>query len=124
MSSLNPITRLYDDVVSILKNMVIKYSAKADEYETLEIRSYAEEYMAAYTKVDNLRKYRFDSIDSTTWTVGGRFGEASKFENGSIKRLSFRDKGVKYKMVRDKEALTLYNFKEWLKFQHYADKNL
>lgn len=22
-----------------------------------------------YTKVDNLRKYRFDSIDSTTWTV-------------------------------------------------------
>lgn len=77
-----------------------------------------------YTKVDNLRKYRFDSIDSTTWTVGERFGEASKFENGSIKRLSFRDKGVKYKMVRDKEALTLYNFKEWLKFQHYADKNL
>lgn len=77
-----------------------------------------------YTKVDNLRKYRFDSIDSTTWTVGGRFGEASKFKNGSIKRLSFRDKGVKYKMVRDKEALTLYNFKEWLKFQHYADKNL
>ena len=77
-----------------------------------------------YTRVDNLQKYRFDSIDSTTWTVGGRFGEASKFENGSIKRLSFRDKGVKYKMVRDKEALTLYNFKEWLKFQHYADKNL
>lgn len=63
-------------------------------------------------------------IDSTTWTVGERFGEASKFENGSIKRLSFRDKGVKYKMARDKEALTLYNFKEWLKFQHYADKNL
>ena len=55
---------------------------------------------------------------------GGRFGEASKFENGNIKRLSFRDNGVKYKMVRDKEALTLYNFKEWLKFQHYADKNL
>lgn len=41
-----------------------------------------------YTRVDNLQKYRFDSIDSTTWTVGGRFGEASKFENGSIKRLS------------------------------------
>lgn len=77
-----------------------------------------------YTRVDNLDRLRFDSIDSTTWTVGGRFGEASKFENGKMVRLSFREKGTKYKMVRDKEALTLHNFKEWLKFQHYADKYL
>lgn len=77
-----------------------------------------------YTRVNNLSKFRFDSVDSTTWTVGGRFGEVSKFENDTIKRLSFREKGIKYKMVRDKEALTLLNFKEWLKFQHYADKYL
>lgn len=24
-----------------------------------------------YTRVDNLERFRFDSIDSTTWTVGG-----------------------------------------------------
>ena len=45
MSSLNPISKLYDDVVTILKNMVIKYSAKADEYETLDIRLEAETYI-------------------------------------------------------------------------------
>ena len=63
MSSLNPISKLYDDVVTILKNMVIKYSAKADEYETLDIRLEAETYIAAYTRVDTFYSYEYEYSD-------------------------------------------------------------
>lgn len=74
-----------------------------------------------YTIVDKLSRYRFDSIDSTTWMVGSRFGEVSLFKNGLMERITYRKNGVKTKMVKDREALNLYNFKEWLKMSHFAD---
>lgn len=77
-----------------------------------------------YTKVEKLNKYHFDSIDSTTWTVGGRFGEISKFNKGQMERISYRKGGVKTKLVKNRDLLTLYNFKEWIKMQQYADKYL
>lgn len=77
-----------------------------------------------YTKIDNLEKFRFDSIDSTTWTVGGQFGEITKFNKGRMERISYRKNGVKIKLVKDRDMLTLYNFKEWIKMQQYADKYL
>lgn len=77
-----------------------------------------------YTKIEKLDKYRFDSIDSTTWTVGGQFGEISKFNKGKMERISYRKNGVKIKLVKDRDLLTLYNFKEWIKMQQYANKYL
>lgn len=76
-----------------------------------------------YTATDKLHKYHFDSIDSTTWTVGQRFGEITKFYNGVIKRLSFRVGGVIQRKVKDPNTVTLVNFKEWLKFCKYAEIN-
>lgn len=77
-----------------------------------------------YTRVDNLERFRFDSIDSTTWTVGGQFGEITQFNKGRMERISYRKNGVKTKLVKDRDMLTLYNFKEWIKMQQYADKYL
>lgn len=77
-----------------------------------------------YTRVDNLLKYRFDSVDSTTWTMGGQFGEVHQFKNGKIIRHTSVINNVKVRSIKDKKGITLHNFKEWLKFQHYADKNL
>ena len=74
-----------------------------------------------YTRIDGLKRYRFDSIDSTTWTVGSRFGEISRFKDGRMERISYRENGIKTKIVRDREALSLYNFREWLKMQRYAE---
>lgn len=37
-----------------------------------------------YTNTNNLARLHFDSIDSTTWTSGGRFGEIHEFSNGVI----------------------------------------
>lgn len=77
-----------------------------------------------YTKMDNLQKYRFDSVDSTTWTMGGQFGEAHQFKNGKIIRHTSVINNIKVRNIKDKKGITLHNFKEWLKFQHYADKYL
>ena len=77
-----------------------------------------------YTKMDNLQKYRFDSVDSTTWTMGGQFGELHQFKNGKIIRHTSVINNVKVRSIKDKKGITLHNFKEWLKFQHYADKYL
>ena len=77
-----------------------------------------------YTKIDNLQKYRFDPVDSTTWTMGGQFGEVHQFKNGKIIRHTSVINNVKVRSIKDKKGITLHNFREWLKFQHYADKNL
>ena len=100
MSSLNPITRLYDDVVSILKNMVIKYSAKADEYETLEIRSYAEEYMAAYTKVDNFYTYEYEYDDYVSCGISDDDTIVAYLNNEELVPESLRNKLLKYRRDR------------------------
>lgn len=73
-----------------------------------------------YTKLKELHKYRFDSVDSTTWTMGNRVGAAMLFKNGTIQR---KDKDGKI-TFRGGLDIQLHNFKEWLKFQKYAENNL
>ena len=57
MSKINPATRLYEDMVKILKDFTVKYSSKADDYETFEVRSQAEDFMKAYEKKDTFFTY-------------------------------------------------------------------
>ena len=74
-----------------------------------------------YTNVANLKKYRFDSVDSTAWLYGNRGGYLYKFNprtglmeqiNGSGKcRLKSREGAVN-------------NFKEWVKLSAWAENNL
>lgn len=54
----------------------------------------------------------------------GQFGEITQFNKGRMERISYRKNGVKTKLVKDRDMLTLYNFKEWIKMQQYADKYL
>lgn len=57
MSTINPMSRLYDDMLRILDSMTIKYSYLADKYETLEVRSNAEKYLLAYEHKDSFFTY-------------------------------------------------------------------
>lgn len=41
-----------------------------------------------------------------------------------MERISYRKDGVKIKLVKNRDLLTLHNFKEWMKMQQYADKYL
>lgn len=57
MAKINPMSKMYDDMLRILDSMVIKYSYRADMYETFEIRSSSEKYMLACMKQDNFFSY-------------------------------------------------------------------
>ena len=74
-----------------------------------------------YTRTENLKKYRFDSVDSTAWLHGNIGGFVYKFD---CKR-GFMGKEQREKKTRVKSQLAaIYNFNEWLKFQDYARKFL
>ena len=55
---------------------------------------------------------------------GGQFGEVHQFKNGKIIRHTSVINNVKVRSIKDKKGITLHNFRDWVKFQHYADKNL
>lgn len=57
MADINPIARLYDDIMEILRTMTIKYSCRADALETLETKSNASKYLLAYDKKDKFLTY-------------------------------------------------------------------
>ena len=71
-----------------------------------------------FTSVADLPKYHFDSVDSTSWKSGGRFGQLHIYKNGTIKPITQKEKRAVYR------AIDTNNFNEWLKYQRYADKNL
>lgn len=72
-----------------------------------------------FTAVNELSKYRFDSVDSITWKTGGMYGSVYQFENGTLKTYRSREKRVK-----DYKAVDAYNLEQWKMFQQYADKYL
>ena len=74
-----------------------------------------------YTSIANLKKYHFDSVDSTAWLYGNRGGYLYKFNprTGLIDKID-APKGMR---LKSSEA-AMHNFKEWIKFQQYAEKHL
>ena len=64
-----------------------------------------------------IKKYKFDSVDSTAWTYGNIGGFLYKFNGQEMIKFESNKKIKGKKTARN-------NFKEWLKFQKYADKNL
>ena len=73
-----------------------------------------------FTNLALLKEYHFDSVDSTSWLSGGRFGTVYKFMNGSLRSVKRKD-GTR---LIDYKSLDARNFREWLKFQKYAETHL
>ena len=73
-----------------------------------------------FTSLASLPKYHFDSVDSTSWTTGNRFGAVYRFDG---KRITVVDKreGQRFK---DSRLLAINNWNEWVKFQKYAETHL
>ena len=73
-----------------------------------------------FTDTNLLRKYHFDSVDSTAWLSGSRFGHVYYFDNGVMKSKTppRGKKTVHYKLIDEQ------NINEWLKYQRYAENNL
>lgn len=73
-----------------------------------------------YTNLNGLTKYHFDSVDSTSWLSASRFGQLHYFDGRTIKQrcVSNGEHTVHYQKMDD------FVFKEWVKYQLYADKCL
>ena len=71
-----------------------------------------------YTRLSNLQNYNFDSVDSTAWLSGSRFGSLYIFDRKtmSLKKIRKRNFHAKYKKI------DIHNMKEWIKFANYLKK--
>ena len=73
-----------------------------------------------FTALSLLPKYHFDSVDSTAWTTGNRFGAVYRFTGTTIEKLG-KKPGQWFK---DSRAVAINNFNEWVKFQKWAEVHL
>lgn len=71
-----------------------------------------------FTNMDGLRKYKFYSVDSTAWLYGNRGGFLYQFNGTGLDKIQPKNMRLKGRPA------AMYNFTEWLKFSHYADRNL
>ena len=60
----------------------------------------------------DLSNYRFDSVDSTSWIYGGKFGKRNIFSNGKMST-TYPNERLHY-LEHDK-----YNLKQWLLYQEF-----
>lgn len=73
-----------------------------------------------FTNLVGLTKYHFDSVDSTSWVSGNRFGSIYRF-NGKTMIKYDKKQGQR---LSDSKKVAIHNFKEWVKFAEYAKGNL
>lgn len=72
-----------------------------------------------FTNQQGMKRYKFDSVDSTAWIYGNIGGYLYQFNGKSIDKIN-KPKGKRLKS----RAAAIHNFKEWVKFQQYAINNL
>lgn len=73
-----------------------------------------------FTNLEGIQKYHFDSVDSTSWTTGNRFGAIYRFNGRTMEKFSKKEG----QRLKDSRAVAINNFNEWVKFQRYAETNL
>lgn len=70
-----------------------------------------------YTKMAKLEKFHFDSVDSTAWTAGNKFGFIYHFDGKTMQKI----KVPQGKKLADPRKVAFVNYFEWIKFQRYAE---
>lgn len=73
-----------------------------------------------FTSLVGIEKYHFDSVDSTAWTTGNRFGFIYRFDGKTMRKVDC----PKGKRLADARRVALINYTEWIKFQKYAETHL
>lgn len=73
-----------------------------------------------FTSLKGIETYHFDSVDSTAWVSGNRYGFVYLFDGKTLLKKNV-PKGHR---LGDSRRVALHNYMEWIKFQKYADKHL
>ena len=69
-----------------------------------------------YTSLTGITRYHFDSVDSTAWIAGNRFGYVYKFDGKTMQKINV-PKGMRLKT----KEVAQHNFNEWARFSKYAE---
>ena len=63
MASINPISKLYDDIVNILNSITVKYSGIANAQDSMDIRFSFESYSRALLELDKFSTYNDYTVE-------------------------------------------------------------
>lgn len=74
-----------------------------------------------FTSTSFYEKVRFDSVDSTTWVVGGKYGNLAYFNGNGMRQYCPSLHGKKPKEIKQLDEI---NYLEWIKFQKWAVTHL
>lgn len=80
----------------------------------------AKVHCLGFTKLSDLPRYHFDSVDSTAWTTGNRFGYVYYFDGRTMKKKD----APQGSRLADPRKVALHNYTEWVKFQKWAITHL
>ena len=72
-----------------------------------------------FTNLKGMEKYKFHSVDSTTWLNGNKFGAVYLFDGKTMQK-TMKPAGMRVKT----SEVAIHNFTEWVKFLKYAEVNL
>ena len=104
---------------------IVTKEIKRTEYDVFKpLLSIANKYNTkvhalGFTNLKGLEKYKFYSVDSTTWLSGNQYGAAYWFDGKTMQK----KKKLPGQKVKAQEVAR-HNFKEWVKFSKYAENNL
>lgn len=76
-----------------------------------------------FTYFNELKKYHFDSVDSSAWTSGNRYGGINYYVGNGIIKTKSKPAGKRI-IVEKHIELAEHNFNEWQKFKEFAEINL
>lgn len=106
------------------KSSASEYSKKVTRFFPWFIdvarKNNAKIHALGYTSQAGLLNYHFDSVDSTSWISGNKFGSVMKFNGEKIVVYSKKEG---QRMVSAKK-IAQNNFAEWVKLQKWAETHL
>lgn len=118
--------RMCDEYSYVAVGGIVSKEIKPDKYPALPPliseahKRGAKIHGLGFTAFDWLGKCHFDSVDSTAWTTGNRFGYLYYFDGKTMKKKDV-PKGHR---LGDSRKAALNNYCEWIKFQKYAEGHL
>lgn len=71
-----------------------------------------------YTDFAHVNNFRFDTVDSTSWLVGGKYGNIYTIRDGYPKQTSLRKDGCKVKGA----MLSQHNMKVFMKYAEWLER--
>lgn len=123
---LDEFKKMCDEYSYVAIGGIVSKEIKPDQYKAFPImineahKRGAKIHGLGFTNLKLLPKCHFDSVDSTAWTTGNRFGFIYHFNGKTMVKINC----PKGKRLADSRKVALINYTEWIKFQKYAEANL